>query len=145
MCNWIANEEEKMSKKYIWTGNGQNLKNKKKLKSHRNSHIPEVQRNPNRFKKNKNIPRHMLVKVLKPKIKEKVPEATSEIRIIKYRAFGSRWQSRRTCAHLLWEYQKLQLAVEQPSTGGYSNPPEKIPHVQRQRSSHSKTVGGVQS
>ena len=56
---------------------------KKKLKSHRNSHIPEDQRNPNRFKKKKNIPRYMLVKVLKPKIKEKVLEATSEIRIIK--------------------------------------------------------------
>ena len=77
------------------------IKKKKKLKSHRNSHIPEVQRNPNRFKKKKNIPRYMLVKVLKPKIKEKVPEATSEIRITKYRASGSRWQSRRTCAHLL--------------------------------------------
>lgn len=23
---WIANEEEKMGKKYIWTGNGQNSK-----------------------------------------------------------------------------------------------------------------------
>lgn len=74
---------------------------KKKKKSHRNSHIPEVQRNPNRFKKKKNIPRYMLVKVLKPKIKEKVPEATSEIRITKYRASGSRWQSRRTFVHLL--------------------------------------------
>ena len=46
--------------------------------------------------------------------------------------------------------QKLQLAVEQPSTGGCWNPPKKkkkkkIPHVQRQRRSCSETVGGAQS
>ena len=45
--------------------------------------------------------------------------------------------------------QKLQLGVEQPSAGGLWNPPKKkkkgIPHVQRQRSSCSETVGGAQS
>ena len=40
---------------------------------------------------------------------------------------------------------KLQLAVEQSLTGGHWNAPEKIPHVQRQRSSHSKMVGGASS
>ena len=43
--------------------------------------------------------------------------------------------------------QKLQLAFEQPLTGGCWNPPtkkKKIPHVKRQRSC-SKTVGGAQS
>ena len=43
---------------------------------------------------------------------------------------------------------KLQLAVEQPWTGGQWNPPKKknkISHVQRQRRNCNKIVGGVQS
>ena len=36
---------------------------------------------------------------------------------------------------------KLQLIVEQPSTGGHWSPPKKkMSHVQKQRGSHSKTV-----
>ena len=38
---------------------------------------------------------------------------------------------------------KLQLAAEQPLTGECWIPPKKIPHVQRQRRSPSKTVGGA--
>ena len=40
---------------------------------------------------------------------------------------------------------KLQLVVEQPSTGGHWNPQKKkILHIQRQRRSHNETVGGEQ-
>ena len=38
---------------------------------------------------------------------------------------------------------KPQLAVEQASTGGRWSPPEKISHIQRQRS-RGETVGGAQ-
>ena len=40
---------------------------------------------------------------------------------------------------------KLQLATEQSSTGECWIPPKKIPHVQRQRKSPKKTVGGAKS
>ena len=40
---------------------------------------------------------------------------------------------------------KSQLAVEQPFTGGYWNPPIMISHVQRQKRTWNKTVGGAQS
>ena len=40
---------------------------------------------------------------------------------------------------------KSQLAVKQPSTGRCWNPPKNIPHVQRQRSCHSKIAGGAKS
>ena len=41
---------------------------------------------------------------------------------------------------------KSQLAAEQPLKGGCWNPPEKIiPHVQGQRRSWNRTVGGAQS
>ena len=38
-----------------------------------------------------------------------------------------------------------QLTAEQSSTGRHRNSPKKIPHIIRQRRSHSETVGGVQS
>ena len=38
-----------------------------------------------------------------------------------------------------------QLTAEQSSTGRHLNSPKKIPHIQRQRRSHSETVGGAQS
>ena len=40
---------------------------------------------------------------------------------------------------------KLQLAAERPSTGYVSSHQKQIPHVQGQRRSHSKTVGGAKS
>ena len=40
---------------------------------------------------------------------------------------------------------KLQLAAEQPSTGECWIPPKNIPHVQGQRRSPSRTVGGAKS
>ena len=41
---------------------------------------------------------------------------------------------------------KLQLAVEQTTTGRHWNPPKKrYPHIQRQRRRLNETVGGVQS
>ncbi|XDA90983.1 hypothetical protein R6Z07F_020594 [Ovis aries] len=40
---------------------------------------------------------------------------------------------------------KLQLAVEQQSTGGCCNPPKKILHILRQRRSCSETIGRTQS
>ena len=38
-----------------------------------------------------------------------------------------------------------QLTAEQSSTGRHWNSPKKIPHIQRQRTSNSETVGGVKS
>ena len=38
---------------------------------------------------------------------------------------------------------KLQLTAEQPSTGECWIPPKKIPHIQGQRKSPSKMVGGA--
>ena len=43
------------------------------------------------------------------------------------------------------ETPESQLTAEQSSRGGHWNSPKKIPHIQRQRKSHSETVGGVQS
>ena len=38
-----------------------------------------------------------------------------------------------------------RLAAEQSSTGRHCNSPKKVPHIQRQRRSHSEMVGGLQS
>ena len=38
-----------------------------------------------------------------------------------------------------------QLTAEQSTTGRHWNSPKKIPHIQRQRRSHSEMVGGAQS
>ena len=38
-----------------------------------------------------------------------------------------------------------QLTAEQSSTERHWNSPKKIPHIQRQRRSHSEMVGGAQS
>ena len=40
---------------------------------------------------------------------------------------------------------KLQLAAEQPLTAEYLIPQKKMPHIQKQRSSPSKTVEGAKS
>lgn len=42
----------------------------KKLLTNKNSHIPEVQRTPRRIKRKENIPRYILVKVLKTGLRE---------------------------------------------------------------------------
>ena len=57
-----------------------------------------------------------------------------------------RWWSRRTCTHLLLrELQNYNLLLnnrQQKNVGAYQ---KKIPHVQGQRRSPSKTVGGAKS
>ena len=59
---------------------------------------------------------------------------------------SSRWESRRSCIHLLeQEHQNHNWLLNnhrQEDSGTYQ---EKIPYIQRQRRSCSKTVGGEQS
>ena len=58
----------------------------------------------------------------------------------------TRWRSRRTCAHLLLQelqnYNSLLNNCQQENAGSHQ---KKIPHVQEQMTSSSKTVGGVKS
>ena len=49
------------------------------------------------------------------------------------------------CSSSLERTPKLQLAAEQPWTGECWIPPKKIPHIQGQRKSPSKVVGGAKS
>ena len=57
----------------------------------------------------------------------------------------TKWRNRRICAELLlWELQNT-TRCEQPSTGQCWIPPKKITHVQGQRRSPSKMVGGAKS
>ena len=57
-----------------------------------------------------------------------------------------RWWSRRTCAHLLpWELQNYSLLLNNRRQGYVAAHQKSIPHVQRQRRSLSKMVGGVKS
>ena len=57
------------------------------------------------------------------------------------------WQwSRRTCAHLLlWELQKYNLLLNNHWKENVGSHQKKIPHIQGQRRSPSKTVGRVKS
>ena len=55
------------------------------------------------------------------------------------------WQNRRTCASSPVRTPELQLAAEQPSTGEcwFPHTQKKIPHIQRQKRSPNKMVGGA--
>ena len=59
---------------------------------------------------------------------------------------GLRWQSRRTCAHLLLrELQSYNLLLNNHQQENVGSTKKKIPYVQGQRRSPSKMVGGVKS
>ena len=67
--------------------------------------------------------------------------------LYKEKEIGSRWQSRRTWAYLLRESTKIAtscLTIIYRRTLE-THQKKKIPHVQKQRRSHNKMVGGVQS
>ena len=59
---------------------------------------------------------------------------------------GPRWQSRRTCAHLLLqELQNYNLLLNNRWHENVGSHQKEIPHIQGQRGSCSKTVGGTKS
>ena len=58
---------------------------------------------------------------------------------------GSRWQSRRMCAHLLWELQNCNLLLNNHWQVNVGSHQKKMPHIQRQRRSPNKMVGGAKS
>ena len=55
------------------------------------------------------------------------------------------WQSRRTCAHLLWELQNYTELLNNHWQENVGSHQKKIQHVQGQSRSSSKMVGGVKS
>ena len=55
------------------------------------------------------------------------------------------WWSRRMHTHLLWEFQNYNLLLNNHRQDNVSSHQKKIPHVQGQRISHSKAVGGAKS
>lgn len=56
------------------------------------------------------------------------------------------WWSRGMCAHvLLREFQNYNLLLNDHQLDNVSSKQKKIPHVQGQRRSHSKAVGGAKS
>ena len=56
-----------------------------------------------------------------------------------------RWQSRRTCAHLLWKLQNYNSLLNNCRLEKVGSHQKKIPHVQGQSRSPSKMVGGAKS
>ena len=59
---------------------------------------------------------------------------------------GARWQSRRTCAHLLLqELQNCNLLMNHHWQENVGSHQKKMPHIQGQRRSPSKMVGGEKS
>ena len=57
----------------------------------------------------------------------------------------TRWQSKRICAHLLWDLQSCNSLLNNHRQQNVGSNQKKIPHVQGQRKSPNKTVGGVKS
>ena len=59
---------------------------------------------------------------------------------------GARWWSRRTCTHLLlWEFESFNSLPNNHWQENVGSHQKMIPHVQGQRRSPSKTVGGVKA
>ena len=58
---------------------------------------------------------------------------------------GPRWQSRRTCAHLLLHKLQNYNLLNNRRQENVGSHQKKIPHIQGQRESSGKTVGGTKS
>ena len=87
-----------------------------------------------------------------PSVKFNIPESCPQIWTacnliaLPTKVSGIRWWSRRTCSHLLlWELQNYNLLLNNCRPENVGSHQKKIPHVQGQRRSPSKMVGGAKS
>ena len=72
--------------------------------------------------------------------------APTDLESSSFSAYLSRWQSRRTCTHLLlWELQNYNSLLNNHQQENVESHQKKDFHVQGQRRSPSKMVGGVKS
>ena len=75
----------------------------------------------------------------------KTKDLLKKIRDTKGEFMALRWQSRRTCTHLLWELQNYNFLLINRRLENVGSHQKEIPHIQGQRRSPSKMVGGVKS